>query len=272
MGKKAKKLITDDDLVVIIEKYLDERWAKPIGPNNEAPTESDLEAHAIELGIEGAQLDRVLDQMYERPGRRLLATGDPNNLTLKIVEVEPDEDPEAGEPNDAEAPARADDPGPDHLGTPTRYLRHTLTAAEREELRVEREEEDARIEQLTADLESLKKQAKHTANEIEILASKGLEKSRVIRLGWRMQDVPCEERRELDKREDSPTKDKLVMVTYRLDTFEAIDWRPLTYAERQGVLFDEAPAKTPSNGVEVRGAHGAAMAEAAHLLSEAVSP
>ncbi len=169
---------------------------------------------------------------------------------LLPIADQPDEDPDAGEPNDAEAPADQDDE-PNHFGSPTRYLRHTLTEAEREQLRTEREEEDARIEQLTADLESLKKQAKHVSNEIDILAAKGLEKSKVVRLGWRMQDVPCEERRELDGREDSPTAGQLQMVTYRLDTGEAIEWRPLTYNERQGVLFTEAPAKTPAGG-EVR--------------------
>lgn len=186
---------------------------------------------------------------------------------IEADEVEADDEEDAGEPNDAEAPLVAE-PAAFHA---TRYLRHTLTEAEREELRTEREEEDARIEQLTADLDSLKKQAKHVSNEIEILASKGLEKSKTIRLGWRMQDVPCEERRELDTREDSPTAGKLVMVTYRLDTQEPIDWRPLTYQERQGVLFDEAPASTPA-GVEVRGngtSNGSNGAASGHLLDEA---
>lgn len=135
----------------------------------------------------------------------------------------------------------------------TRYLECELTKAEIDALREEREAGDAQIDQLGRELAEVKEKAKSLQKRIDVLTEDGLTTSRKIRSGVEMRDVPCEERRELDERDDSPTKGTLVVVTYRLDTNEAIDWRELRPGERQGRLFEEAPAASPRNGgVEVR--------------------
>lgn len=161
--------------------------------------------------------------------------------------------------SESEAEAAAEDvagtdpseasPDANHWGKPTRYLKHFLTAAEITLIREEREDEDREIETLRADLDTVSERAKSLKKRIEVLIEDGAEKSKRIRTGFEMRNVPCEERRQPDPREDSPTFGREIVVTYRLDTDEAIDWRELRADERQGRLFDQAPAATPANGV-----------------------
>lgn len=151
---------------------------------------------------------------------------------------------EGAEPDPSEA-----SPDANHWGKPTRYLKHFLTAAEITLIREEREEEDREIETLRADLDTVSERAKSLKKRIEVLIEDGAEKSKRIRTGFEMRNVPCEERRQPDARVDSPTFGREIVVTYRLDTDEAIDWRELRADERQGRLFDQAPAATPANGV-----------------------
>lgn len=124
---------------------------------------------------------------------------------------------------------------------PTRYLKKFLTKSEIDALREGREAQDEAIEKLELELAAAKKQAQSLQKRIDTMIEDGLAASKRIRVGYEMDYVRCEERREVDTREDSPTKGKTIMVTYRLDTNEAIEWRSLRADERQGKLWDDAP-------------------------------
>jgi hypothetical protein len=128
---------------------------------------------------------------------------------------------------------------------PTRYLKHFFTEAEVLEMRMKREDLDAEIDKLQGELDTLGKRVKYLKSCIDTNQIKGLELSRSIKSGSEMRDVIVEERKEIDSRPESPTRGKVVMVAYRTDTEEAIDWRELSYRERQGDLFDPAAA-TPA--------------------------
>lgn len=128
---------------------------------------------------------------------------------------------------------------------PTRYLKHFFTEAEVLEMRMKREDLDAEIDKLQGELDTLAKRVKYLKSCIETNQIEGLELSRSIKTGSEMRDVVVEERKEIDLRAESLTKGRTMMVAYRTDTDEAIDWRELSYAERQGSLFDPAAA-TPA--------------------------
>ncbi len=127
---------------------------------------------------------------------------------------------------------------------PTRYIEHVLTEDEILSMREEREVHDETIDELQGELDKIKERAKHLQKRIDTESEDALAISRRIRAGSEFRDVECEERKEFDQRVDQPTFGKVVMVVYRLDTNEAIEWRELTKSERQGSLFDPA-APTP---------------------------
>jgi hypothetical protein len=148
--------------------------------------------------------------------------------------------------DDHEAPAAPNETKrPAQTFGPTRYLKHLFTEGEVLEMRLKRESLDAETDTLQTELDSLAKRVKHLKSRIDANHVEGLSLSRCIRFGSEMRDVVIEERKEIDSRPESPTKGKLVMVAYRTDTEEAIDWRELSYRERQGDLFDPAAA-TPA--------------------------
>lgn len=148
--------------------------------------------------------------------------------------------------------------------TPTRYLKHDFTREEVDAFREEREQHDVVIEDLEKDLEEAQDKVKSLKKRIETRQEDGMALSKKIRFGSEMRSVPCEERREIDTRLALPTTGTLIMVTYRLDTDQAVDWRKLSANERQGKLWDEAPAPSPANGsLEVR---------EASPLAESVAP
>lgn len=200
---------------------------------------------AVHLGIADAAFGPLSDVLKE-----LEAAGrvrfDHEEQLYSLVEASSDDDDEA--PPSSPDPSGAS-PDAQHWGKPTRYLKHFLTAAEVTLIREEREQEDAEIEALKTELDSVAERAKSLKKRIEVLVEDGAEKSKRIRTGFEMRNVPCEERRGIDERADSPTLGREIVITYRLDTNEAIDWRELRGDERQGRLFDQAPAATPANGV-----------------------
>jgi vacuolar-type H+-ATPase subunit I/STV1 len=143
-----------------------------------------------------------------------------------------------------------DEPVADGDGTmfrPTRYLKCPFTRDDVDAMRVGRERDDVVIEKLEQQVERLQGKVKKRKQRIDELEAKGRETSKKIRLGYEMRNVPCEERREIDTRPGARAN-HVVMVTYRLDTNEAIDWRELRFDERQGALFDPA-APTPAQTV-----------------------
>lgn len=218
-----------------VEAYLaDHRLPGPkTAPGNSCEREWTAEERDAAWGImcsyEPAQLMIAPAELAKAKPEQFSAAGEPLADLL-----DGDEQPASAQPRDPFAP--------------TRYLECILTPAEIEAMRAQREEGDAEIDRLSLKLEGLKKEAKSVQSRIDILLEDGLQASRTIRTGVVMRDVPCEERREIDERSDSPTLGSLIVVTHRLDTDEAIDWRELRRDERQGHLFDAA-APTPSNGV-----------------------
>lgn len=136
--------------------------------------------------------------------------------------------------------------------SPTKYLKHFFTAEEVERFRVEREEKDATIDELQKEFDEKKEAASKLKKRIDVLQDEGMTLSRRIRNKAEMRNVQCEQRKEVDRRDDSPTKGEIVMVTYRLDTDEPIEWRVPTQRE----LFADGVAPTPPNGqTEIREAH-----------------
>lgn len=181
-----------------------------------------------------------LNRELEAQGR-LVPEGEQANTD----DVESTEESDEAQTDTAPAPPRVE-------YRPTRYLECKLTKDQIDEIREARETEDAEIGKLQAELYSVNERVKSLKKRIDTIIEDGLEASAKVRSGVEMRSVECEDRREYDAREGSLTKGELVMVTYRLDTNEAIEWRSLTVHERQGKLWDEAPAKTPGVGNEIR--------------------
>ena len=119
----------------------------------------------------------------------------------------------------------------------TQFLECALTEEEIHEKRLQRETEDAEIAVLNKEAEGLGSRLKSIKKRIDVLLEDGAKASKCIRDRAEWKDVPCEERREPDQRLESATYGQTMIVTYRLDTHEAIDWRSLTASERQGGLF-----------------------------------
>lgn len=173
-------------------------------------------------------------------------------------------DPFAGQPDgvrevdlaDRDEDAFPSDPAPEPLKTyeyrPTRYLMHLFTSDEINGFRADREEKDRVIDDLEADLEMHQEAARKLKKRIDTLTDEGRALSKQVREGGEYRNVPVEERKELDQRPDSSTRGKLMVFAYRLDTQEVVEVRELKGAERQGILFEEAAAKTRSEGVETR--------------------
>ena len=139
------------------------------------------------------------------------------------------------------------------LPVATRYLRHVLTDVERHERRCEREQIDARGDTIEAELEGLKKQVKQREKALDVEREQSLAISRVLRAGVEYRDVDCAEVRvpsdiivdwELPDDREHPTGAlREIAITVRIDTRRAVDWRELRADERQGTLFDDAPAE-----------------------------
>lgn len=158
-----------------------------------------------------------------------------------------------------EAAAAAEEPDDEEAPAGTEYLLHAFTDAEVLQKRLQREALDEKIDQLVADQKVAASEAASLRKQIEAMSKAGREITRSIKSRGEMKYVPVEPRKEtspnlpqavVDKY-GTPPAGELVMTTYRLDTNEAISWRPLKPIERQGVLFGEA-APTRSNGVETR--------------------
>lgn len=135
---------------------------------------------------------------------------------------------------------------------PTRYIEHVLTEDEILTMRLEVEQHHKEIDELQEELTKLSDRCKSLKKRIDTNSEDALSLSRRVRAGKEHREIECEERRELDQRPGEPTYGKQVVVTYRLDTYEPIEWRELTRAERQGSLFDPAAPTPPVN--EFRGA------------------
>jgi hypothetical protein len=187
--------------------------------------------------------------------------------------AEPD-DPFAGEidgvgEDDLGDDELTDEPDDDDAPAGTEYLLHAFTDAEVLQKRLQREELDVHIDQLVADQKVAASEAASLRKQIEAMSKAGREITRSIKSRGEMKYVPCEPRKETSpnlpqaviEKLGSPPADELVMVTYRLDTNEPISWRALKPIEKQGQLFDDAPAATPA-GVEVRTNLGDVMKDA----------
>jgi hypothetical protein len=161
---------------------------------------------------------------------------------VTLVEEDEDEDEDGDDDED-------EDRDEDIETGKTENHKHVLTPAEIEEERKKREAEDVLIEQLLGELKAAKGEVKAKQKEVDALLKRGRERAKVCRDGFRMMQIRVEERREFDKRPGIPPN-TLAMVTYRLDTNEAIRWREPTMKERQEHLFDRA-APTPSK-TEIR--------------------
>jgi hypothetical protein len=174
-------------------------------------------------GAVARKVDDILDDINEtlddRRARQAVPTVDEDGIERPSVEVH-------------EKPAGT--------GVGTRYLKCELTDDEILCLRVERETEDEKLEELQLELATVAARAKSIKQRIDAILEDGLAKSKTIRLGYEWRNVPCEERRGADLRTDVPYTGELGVATYRLDTGECIEWRELTDQERQGKLFDEA--------------------------------
>ncbi len=166
------------------------------------------------------------------------------------VVAQPDEDQE--DPDDAQAAGElaakvALDDAEDEPGKLTRPLRHDLTREDIDTLQAQRLAQDVTIEELQTQHEAVKATAAALKKRIDALQDSGMQLSKKIRTGFETRNVPIEHRREVDPREDSLTEGQRIMITYRLDTEQAIGWRQLTKDERQGILpFEAAP--TPAKG------------------------
>jgi hypothetical protein len=118
---------------------------------------------------------------------------------------------------------------------PTRYLRHDLTDAEKQALRLARDERDAEIARLAEEIAKLDAAKKRAKAILDGHVEQNALDSRTVRDGYDHRDVECWESEE---RVDGV----LVRAVYRVDTWERIETAPLTQAERQGDLFDGAEA------------------------------
>lgn len=155
------------------------------------------------------------------------------------VEASPKND---DEPTDAEIEkAKVTEPVRGYV-----LLDHTFTRDEIDGLQKARLDIDITIEDLTVEWEAAKEKASELKKTIEQRQADGMSISKRIRGGAEQRQVPCEDRKEYDVRDGSPTKGKLMIVTYRLDTKEPIRWREPVGAERQRDLFDDdKPTPTP---------------------------
>lgn len=125
-------------------------------------------------------------------------------------------------------------------------LPHTFTRDEIDGLQKARLDIDVTIEDLTIEWEAAKEKASELKRTIEQRQADGMAISKRIRGGAEERQIPCEDRKEYDVRDGSPTKGKLMIVTYRLDTKEPIKWREPVGSERQRDLFDDdKPVPTP---------------------------
>lgn len=172
--------------------------------------------------------------------RRLGLVGRDDQDVLETAEDEDDLDDEDTDDDDS--------PPSSPETVTTRYLSCQLSPEKIEALRLERESQDTEIEELQKECDQHFEEGRALKKKIDALYEEGLAKSKRIRNGAEMRDVPCEDRKEPDPREDSPTKGEVIRITYRLDTNEAIEWRPLTRADLQGQLFGDIAAPTPRDG------------------------
>lgn len=195
------------------------------------------ETHAVDEDV----VRKALAQLEKQ--ERITFDYAAQTYALRGEEVAPESKPDATE--------AVPDQLVDSDGRITRYLDCALSKDEIDEIRVVREGQDEEIERLQAELDIKAKEVSSLRKQIESLHATGLEMSRRIRTGHEMRHVACEDRREKDAREGSSTLGQEIVVSYRLDTDEAYDWRPLSMAERQGKLWDDAPAPTPPKGENV---------------------
>lgn len=174
-------------------------------------------------------------KLLEDKGRIECRTSNKGRV-VTLVEQDEDDDDET-----EKDPERADD-----IETgKTENHKHVLSAEEIESERKKREAEDVLIEQLLGELKTAKSTVKAKQKEIDELLKKGRERAKWCRDGFRMMQVRVEERREYDKRPGAKPN-RLMMITYRLDTDEPIRWREPTHKELQEHMFDRA-APTPKN-------------------------
>lgn len=228
------------------------------GPTPELEVVAELTDHKKYPALwTSTAVDKAMELLVKE--QQILCCGTAEEPMVQLFDT-PHEGEEDGEEEDAPesepAEAAKETAAPEAPKTyeyrPTRYLLHAFTPEEINGFRADREEKDRIIDDLEADLEGLQERVKGLKKRIDTLTDEGRLLSRRVREGSEYRNVPCEERKEPDPREGEPTFGQLMMVTYRLDTNEVIEVRELKGAERQGVLFDQAPAATPAVGNEIR--------------------
>lgn len=124
----------------------------------------------------------------------------------------------------------------DDLGRPlTRYLERVLRFDEIQDMREEREQNDAEIDKMAARLAGLKEDVKDLQKRIEASGIEGRELSRKVLRGKTDDDVHV-----------SVTETKIEgawwEIIHRLDTGEEVERKELPNHKRQGDLFDASDA------------------------------
>lgn len=203
-------------------------------------------------------VDKAIDLLAKE--NEILCFGPAENPMVRLFDA-----PHEGEEDEAESapePDHGEDDEPEEAAPleplktyeyrPTRYLLHVFTPEEINSFRADGEEKDRVYDELDALLDGHKEAARALTKRMDLLHAERRALSKKVRDGSEYKNVPCEERKEIDGREAEPTFGQLMMFTYRLDTNEVIEVRELKGAERQGILFQDAPAKTPASGNEFR--------------------
>lgn len=155
-----------------------------------------------------------------------MARRKPENTVQETEETEPESTPQ---PVDI---VRTED----DLGRPlTRYLERVLRFDEIQDMREEREQNDAEIDKMAARLAGLKEDVKDLQKRIEASGIEGRELSRKIVRGKIEDDVHV-----------SVTETKIEgawwEIIHRLDTMEEVERKELPNHKRQGDLFDASDA------------------------------
>lgn len=227
-------------------------------------------ADAMKLfGLEDKSVRTSSAEVRTKAGRRAAEpdpfAGEPDGVAEDDLHDEGDPDEDDDEPDAADADDQEDDDAPPG----TEYLLHAFTDAEVLQKRLQRESLDEQIDQLVADQKVAASEAASLRKQIEAMSKAGREITRSIKSRGEMKYVHCEPRKERSpnlpqavvEKLGLPPAGEMVLVTYRLDTQEAISWRALKPIEKQGQLFGDA-APTKSQGVEVRTSLGDKLKEA----------
>lgn len=161
--------------------------------------------------------------------------------TPAVEKPQPKKKPKDDEPTEAEIEkAKVTEPVRGQL-----MLEHVFSREDIDGLHKAMLDIDVEIERLDVEIDEAKEKLSDLRKSSEQKLDERMQISKRVRDGKEARPVFCEDRKEYDAREGSPTHGKPMVVTYRLDTKQPIKWRDPTPAERQ-LDFVKGDAPTPA--------------------------